>query len=168
MSRILPRALALWIPFVIALTGVFICIYAAVQQNYRQSLNDPQIQLAEDVSAGLARGATPSFGGSIVDISTSLATWITLYSASGTPIVSTAQLNGAPPVLPAGLLNDSTWSTQKTYTYNGMKETRITWQSAGGVRQALVILHVAAPHDTYIVVGRNMREVEARISDISG
>src|SRR5882724_2115864 len=103
------RLLALSVPLVIAITGVFAFLYFAVQQEYRQSLNDPQIQLAEDVSQGLMRGAIPSFSGPKVNISKSLAAWIAVYDASSTPLLYTGELNSAPPELPAGLLNESTW-----------------------------------------------------------
>ena len=40
-----------WLPIGFVIFGVCGILYAAVQQSYRQSLNDPQIQLAEEFSA---------------------------------------------------------------------------------------------------------------------
>ncbi len=53
------RILFSWIPFAVVLTAVALMVYAAVQQVYRSSANDPQIQMAEDTAARLAAGASP-------------------------------------------------------------------------------------------------------------
>src|SRR6185369_15227988 len=60
MRPLFARAFVLWIPCLIAITGVFAFAYLATQQNYRQSLNDPQIQMAEDAAVSLAHDYTPA------------------------------------------------------------------------------------------------------------
>src|SRR6185369_2959682 len=100
MRNVVSRAFALWIPLIVVLTGVFAFAYLAVQQNYRQSVNDPQIQMAEDIAARMAGGDSMSNfipGEPPIDIRASLGTWVTLYDASGTPLESSAVLDGTPP-----------------------------------------------------------------------
>jgi hypothetical protein len=167
MQRLFSRAFALWLPFVVALTGVFGCIYLATQQNYRQSFNDPQIQMAEDGALRLAEGGVLAElvprGEPTVDLQKSLALWTGVYDSSGKPLESSGVLAGAPPQPPLGLFDDTTWTFEKVYTVNGMKETRVTWQSKYDTRQALVIVHAG---DKFVVAGRNMRVVEDRILDM--
>ena len=89
----------------VIVTAVFGTIYVTVQQDYRQSANDPQIQLAEDAAALLDKGATPAWNASNqIDAGTSLAPFVVIYSASGTPIAGSGLINGALPAIPAGVL----------------------------------------------------------------
>ncbi len=160
-----------WLYSAIAVTGLCGLIYLAVQQNFRQSLNDPQIQIAEDAAAQIASGTQIDQVVPLgkVDIANSLSPWVAFYNNTGVPLLSQGELNGAPPQLPSGLFNDSTWLASKTYQSVGGKETRVTWQSSGGVRQALVIVHlISSPQGTgFVVAGRNMREVEDRESQLT-
>jgi hypothetical protein len=172
MQKILFRTFALWLPFAVALTGAIGFAYAATQQNYRQSVNDPQIQMAEDAATTLAaeyvpaqvvpRGTTP------IDIRKSLAPWITVYDANGTPLESDAVLDGAPPILPAGLFDTRTWQPLKSFSAPTGSETRVTWQPRTDVRQAVVLVSFAASHGIgYVAVGRSMRTVEERIAHLT-
>ena len=170
MKNILTRALALWFPLLVILTGMLAFAYWAVQQNYRQSLNDPQIQMAEDAAATLDAGAAPASivtrGVPLVDISTSLAPWVAVFDASGTPLESSASLGNLPLALPAGVFDVSTW--KRVYAEYGIamtipkSETRFTWQPQIDVRQAVVL--VRASNGTFVAAGRSMREAENRVS----
>ncbi|MBU6388866.1 hypothetical protein KGQ72_03275 [Patescibacteria group bacterium] len=177
MTGLISRAFALWMPFLVAITGFFLFAVWAVQQNYRQSLNDPQVQMAEDAAASLAANYLPaavvprtnpqSAGAPSIEMSTSLAPWITVYDASGTPLESSATLDGAPPQLPQGVFDRGTW--KRVYAEWGIalsvpaNETRFSWQPRPGVRQAVVLVQFQAPHGTgYVAAGRNTREVENR------
>jgi hypothetical protein len=177
MNKLLPRAFALWLPLVAVITGVFLFAYWAVQQNYRQLGNDPQVQMAEDAAASLARDYTPaavvprtnpqSAGAPTIEMSTSLAPWIAVYDSSGLPLESSATLDNAPPRLPQGVFDQSTW--KRVYAEWGIalsvpaNETRFSWQPRPDVRQAVVLVSFPAPHGTgYVAAGRNMREVESR------
>jgi hypothetical protein len=144
---------------------VLVVVYVAVQQAYREGLNDPQIQMAEDAALKLQGGTAlvdvvPAASSGTVDIAKSLSPWLVVYDA-GVPVQSTATYAGGAPKLPSGLLDASTWSKAKVFTYHGMQETRVTWQPEPGVRQATVIVHVS--NGTYVASGRNMREGEQRI-----
>lgn len=158
------RAFSLWLPPAIAITGIFAFNYLAVQQNYRQSANDPQIQIAEDAAqlitqsgapaSAISRGATPT------NIATSLAAWVAVYDAGGMPLEASAVLDGSPPRLPTSLFDSSTWLPSKTYNFNGLTETRITWQPREGVRQAVVLVKMG--NGQFVASGRSLREVENR------
>ncbi|HVM73763.1 MAG TPA: hypothetical protein VMU13_02725 [Candidatus Paceibacterota bacterium] len=154
-----------WIPLGIAITILCGLVYATVQQNYRQSLNDPQIQMAEDAASALEQGASPS---SIVptqkvNIAESLAPWIAVYDASGAPIVASGVLDGMMPTLPHGVFDIGTWHTYAEYRIPlpvSGNEDRFTWQPRDDVRQAVVLVHTS--NGMFVASGRNMREVENR------
>jgi energy-converting hydrogenase Eha subunit F len=162
------RAFALWLPLVAVLTGLFVFTFWAVQQNYRQGMDDPQIQVAEDGAARLDAGGVPAElvtrGTEPTDIATSLAPWLVVYDASGTPLESSATLEGTPPHLPQGVFDTKSW--KKTSAEWGIaltvpsEETRFTWQPRPGMRQAVVVVH--ATNGYFVAAGRNMRETEDR------
>ena len=76
MQRVIRRALNVWVPIAVALTGLCGVVYGSVQQDLRQGANDPQIQMAEDAAASLAAGAVPNsvVPTSQVELSSSLQT----------------------------------------------------------------------------------------------
>ena len=163
----------LWTPFVwwvygaaivTALTGM---LYLAVQQNYRQNGNDPQMQLAEDAAAKIEAGTQIDqvIPTTKVDITNSLSPWLAFYNNAGAPLLSQGELNGAPPTFPQGLLDSSTWRLPESFIgSNGHKEVYVTWQASDGTRDALVIVQVHSPNGQgYVVAGRNMREIESRV-----
>jgi hypothetical protein len=150
--------------------------YAVIEQNYREGLNDPQIQMAEDGASALSRGAAPAEVMPLtvgqpgartptIDASQSLSVWIAIFDASGTPLESSATIADNPLVLPNGVFNTSSWVKHGNGTYfnqGPVAETRFTWQPEAGVREAVVL--VETPDKKYFVAsGRNMREVEQRI-----
>lgn len=145
-----------WLPLAVAvviMTGMF---YAAVQQNYRLSANDPQIQIAQDVAAALTAGqATPE---AVVpptptaEMIPSLSTFVAIYSATGTPIGSSVALDGKLPVLPAGVFDFA----QK------FGEDRFTWQPKAGARFAAVVVAFSGKSSGYVMAARSLREVELR------
>jgi hypothetical protein len=138
----------------VVVTAIFGSINLAVQQNYRMSANDPQIQIAEDLAASLNYGKTPQWNPiDNIDASKSLATFVNIYDASGTPILSTGPIligpNGKYAVPPAGVFD----------FVNKNGEDRITWQPKEGLRYAAVIV----PYNKgYVLAARSLREVEVR------
>jgi hypothetical protein len=155
MIALLRRSLVAWLPFAVAITGLAGLAYALDQSNLRQGANDPQIQLAEDAAARLAAGAPVAtvvpHTDTVVDIVQSLAPFVIVYDTGDRPLASTATLDGATPLLPAGV---STSARQR--------EDRVTWQPRDGVRIAAVV--VAYSGGT-VVAGRSLREVESRADD---
>lgn len=143
-----------WIPLAVAITAFCGLVYLAVQQDYRQSANDPQIQISEDLSRILSTGedAVRVVPPEIVDISASLATFIIVYDDLGQIVVSTAKLDGITPILPSGVLD-----FVKTHG-----QERLTWQPKIGVRSAIVVTRFVGKSSGYILAGRSLREVEKR------
>ncbi len=148
-----------WLPFVCISTIMALLVYAAVQQNYRQNANDPQIEVAEEAAALLATGQSPQMFGSNTptDISQSLSPFIIIYDDAGKAVSGTGTLNGAVPTLPQGVLSAA----------KAKGEDRFTWQLAPGVRIAAVVAHYNAASPGYVLVGRSLREVEKRESALS-
>ena len=145
-------------PFIIAL--IFMALvsvgftWVAVQQNYRQNANDPQTQLAADAAASLSAGASPKdvlgINAAAVDPSTSLATFVTIVSSSGTVQASTMKDAILPP---NGVLAAATTTRQN----------RVTWQPQTGTRVALVVQAYSHSGQLgYVLAGRSLKEVETR------
>ena len=136
---------------VTALCGL---VYVAVQQNYRQTANDPQIQMAEDAAAALVAGgsASPTIPLGAVDISRSLAPYVVVYDDAGRPVAGSGLLNGRLPTMPSGVLE---FARQR-------REDRITWQPQPGVRSAVVIVRYDGENSGFVLAGRSLREVERR------
>jgi len=146
----------IWLPFAVVISAFSLLVYALVQQSYRQSANDPQIQMANDTVNALMDGQrldvlVPS---QKVSVAKSLAPFLIVYDQTGSELVSSATLDGKTPPLPDGVLD----STKE------LGENRITWQPKDGVRIAAVI--VSYP-DGFVLAGRNLREVEAREAQVS-
>ncbi len=145
-----------WLPFAVTISAFCLLVYAAVQQAYRQSADDPQIQMANDAMAALSSGhqADLLLPATKVSIAESLAPFLIFYDSSGNEIASSAVLDGQTPALPAGVLE----STKQ------IGENRISWQPRAGVRIATVIV---SSKDGFVLAGRNMREIEQREAQVS-
>jgi len=143
-----------WLALAFVSTVLCALVHVAVQQNYRMNLNDPQIQMAEDAATSLGSGATVKtvVPATTIDISKSLAPWIAVYDDTGKVLASSARLNGVMPAVPAGVFD--------SVRQNG--EDRVSWESASGVRNAIVVTLFSGKASGFVVAGRNMREVESR------
>ena len=147
-----------WLLMAVIVTGLAGLIYAIVQQDIRHAADDPQIQMAEDIAAQLASGqqvqqVVPS---DKVNIATSLALYIIVFNATGTPLASSAQLNGQTPTVPSGVFDSVKQSG----------EDRITWQPQPGVRSAVVVTQFQGSNSGFVLVGRSLREAEKREDDM--
>jgi hypothetical protein len=154
MSK-LKSILKVWLPFVVVISAFSLLVYATVQQSLRQGLNDPQIQMAEDTAYSLDHGVT--VGESVpteqIEISRSLAPFITILDKSGKPLASSGLLNGELPKVPQGVLDSA--------EQDG--EDRISWQPMDTTRIAAVVVPYS---DGFVLAGRNMREVEQRENQV--
>ncbi len=146
--------LGYWIPQVIIITALCGLVYLIGQQILRQSANDPQIQLSEDIASVLANGKPPQAytPDNRIDISKSLNTFSMVFDASGNLIVSGAQVDGHAPILPKGVINATSQKGQ----------SRVTWEPKNGVRIAAVITRYTGKNNGFVLVGRSLREVERR------
>jgi hypothetical protein len=160
VSEVKPPSNKLWkiiktcLPFVVAVTFICGLIYIVGQQIYRQSANDPQIQMAEDAAAALSGGQTPGaiIGNSKVDIAISLSPYLIIFDSAGQPIASSAKLDDKTPTIPKGAFD---------YTKKHGQD-RITWQPKAGIRQAVIIVHYEGQNSGFVLAGRSMREIETR------
>lgn len=144
-------------------TGVALALYAIPQHVLRSGLNDPQIQLAGDTAARIEQGIAPTDAvpaAQQIDMARSLSPFVIVYDDQGHPIASQGLLNGSVPTPPPGVFDNVRQHGQE----------RFSWQpilgSVRGVRIATVIERVNGPHPGFVLAGRNMREVEARIADV--
>lgn len=154
------RMIGYWLPLAIVASGLCFFTYVAVQQNYRMSANDPQVELAQNDAAALSAGTSPEqiVPSTSVEIGKSLSTFTLIFDANGNVLASSALLDGKTPSIPAGSLT----AALKT------GENRVTWQPRTGLRFATVIDAYTSPAGKgYVLVGRSLREAEARIDNLT-
>jgi len=142
----------------IIITTVMLLIYACVQQSYRSSANDPQLQIARDLSTALSNGkASKQFpGADTIDIAKSLAVFTALFDATGKPIQSTGLLDGKLPLPPAGIFEFA----------SANMENVLTWQPRPGIRMAMVFEKINAPGQGFVAAGRSLQETEMKESNL--
>jgi hypothetical protein len=139
-------------------TVLAMALYSIPQQVLRQGLNDPQIAMAEDLTAALEAGTPPAAAiqAGSVDMARSLTPFLIAYDDQGRPLASQASLNGGVPVPPKGVFD----------YVRERGEERVSWQpilgNVRGVRIAAVVRRVNGSHPGFVLAGRNMREVETR------
>ena len=147
-----------WIPLGIVIVGLCGLISVTVQQNYRMSLNDPQIQMAQDAATAISRGVSVSMvvPSVSIDIATSLAPFVIVYDDTGKPVAYSGTISGAVPVPPKDVFSYA----------NEHGSDRLSWEPQPGIRTAIDVERIPG-NSGYVLVGRNMREVEARESDLT-
>lgn len=172
-----------WLPLACGLTLVCGLVYAAVQQNFRQNANDPQVQMAEDAVELLEQGVVPEValdfapslpieGSQVVadqDIQESLRPFLIIFDDQGQPLAASAVLHGTIPVPPKGVFD----------YVREHGEDRLTWQPQQGVRIAAIVTEyrdggeIAAKFggsksgNGFVLAGRSLREVEAREANLT-
>lgn len=153
MQPLNPRisaCLSVWFPFAALATILCGFAYVAVQQDERLSANEPQIQMAEELSQFDTPSQVISDDGS--DVAKTLAPFAATYDESGSATAWTATLDGSAPQPPKGIF---------AYVQaNG--QDRVTWQPRPGLRFAVVAMKAAAPGQGYVLAARSLRETEAR------
>ncbi len=149
--KLIVTSLLHWIPLAIVIIGVAGLVYAAVQQSYRTSANDPQIQMAQDARAALQAGTTPAslVAAHPVDLASSLAPYLIIYDAQGQVVAADASLDGTTPTIPPGVLTNA----------KGKDVNLVTWQPKAGVRSAVAV--IAYPGG-YVLAGRSISLIEQR------
>ena len=147
-------------PFLfLAVSWTIVCglIYAAVQQNYRQSANDPQIADIQDVTAALNAGQQLNLAPDGTNLNTSMSTFIVLFDKNGNSLGSNALLDGTMPKLPQGIF--------KSYKNSDPFKT-FTWQPEKGIREAVVLGKVSSTGQ-YVAIGRSLKQIEFRENDLA-
>jgi len=145
-----------WYFPILAITAICLLIHVVSQQIIRQSANDPQIQMAEDIATTLNKGKQPSDFNSQdkIDIAQSLAPYIMIYDVQGKPLASSGQIDGNIPNLPTGVFDAA--------KNNG--RNMISWKPKANVRAALVVVPY---HSGFVAAGRSLREVEIREGNLN-
>jgi len=148
-----------WLPLATTVTLVYIAIYAVVQQTYRTSADDPQVQIARDVAQQLAGGAAIETVVPIqtVDISRSLKPFVMVFDRQNQLVATNARLNGQNPAVPSGVID----------TARQKGENRVSWQPAHAVRAAVVAVAVPGSDGSVVLSGRSLQEVEEREASLS-
>lgn len=155
LNKKLVRFLRRWLPLALVIVALSGLVYLSMQQLLRQSVNDPQIQMAEDAAAALSAGKAMAevIPADQVEISTSLAPFLMVFDDSGKLLVGNALLDGRVPQYPSGVFE---YVRQRG-------EDRVTWQPRTGVRQATVVTRFnGAAGSGFVVAGRSLRESENR------
>ena len=142
-----------WLGYAAVVTLLCLLVYIVAQQNFRQSANDPQYQLAQDAANAINKGADPKslLGAAPVEIATTLSPYLLIYDANGNSIGNNTTLDGKPPKLPEGVLE--TTRRQRTNV--------VTWQPRSGIRQATVM--ITAGRGYTIVAARSLQTTEERV-----
>jgi len=130
--------------------------YVLVQQSYRMSANDPQIQIMIDATEALDQGVTPDQlipSSTPVNLATTLDAFLIVLDDKGQVIASSAQLNGKTPVPSSGVFD----------SVKNKGQDRFTWQPEKGVRIAAVVdKYQTADSSGFLLVGRSLKEIEKR------
>ena len=142
----------------IIISGIILLIYASVQQAHRSAANDPQIQIARDISNALnedksIKSLVPA---DTIDIAESFAVFAEIFDRTGKPIQSTGLLNGAALQPPQGIFDFT----------KANDEDVLTWQPQKDVRMAMVFEKVNSPYVGFVAVGRSLKETEVRESNL--
>ena len=143
---------------IVVVTVVIALIYGSVQQTYRTAANDPQVQMAEDLSAELEAGKSVSniYHEDTIDIAHSLSPVVMFYDKSGKPLRSTGYLDGKMCQLPSGVFDHARRIGIHT----------VTWQPRYDVRMAVVLIHVNSSPVEFVAAARSLREVEVREANL--
>ena len=161
-QTILQKTFWQWLPLGLATLVLSGLIFTGLLQIYRQSANDPQIQITQDYAGALSKGEAQASAlvpsDPTVEISASLSPFLAIYSSTGTPVGSSSALDNKLPVLPANVF----------VTALKKGEYRFTWQPKKDLRVAAVIAPYSSTDEKgFVMVGRPLTETDARIKQLA-
>ena len=150
------KVLITYIPFAVAITLLSGLFFVGLQQNFRTSANDPQVQYSQDMARNFkdAKDAQNLVPQEKTNIGESLSTFGIVYNKDGGLLSSSAALDNQTPALPKGVIDYTKAHNQDIFT----------WQPKKGVRLAAVITKGDAG---FVLIGRNMKTVEDRVIKLS-
>ncbi len=150
-------ALMKWLQYAIIILVVGGVGYLGLQQVYRSGADDPQVQIVDDVARAVEGGVDPAqiIPNPSTDVAVSLSPFLASFSAERVLALSSGVMDGSPINIPADIFAAA----------KATGEHRATWEPKDGVRVALVVR--ALKDGTFIVAGRNLREIENRIAHTS-
>lgn len=151
-----------WLPLAVAGSVIFVTIYVVGEQAYRQTANDPQIELVENAGAALSAGfpINALFANATkLDMNNTLSMFVMVFDDAGN-LVASSVTNGSstPPIPPKGVFMDV-----KAHGQN-----RVTWQTPQGLRFAAVVDSFHSDKTSgFIMSARSLRETEVRQANLS-
>lgn len=152
---LLKNTFVAWLPLAVTIVLMTGLVYGAVQQNYRTSADDQQIQNTNEAVKVLATQPELPSGGlspQAIDMSSSLSPFYIIFDDTGKGSVAIGQLDGQIPTPPSG-------------TFDYVKkhgQYRFTWQPKPGVRIAAVMQHFDGKAPGFFLAGRSLKEIEIR------
>lgn len=159
----LPKDIAIRIYLLTVVIGFGLTLFAyiAVQQSLRLSLNQPQLQIAQDTAQELEQGesADSVVPKNTVNEAISLSPFVTVVDGNIRVLASSGKIGNQVPLPPASTFPDS----QKRST------NWFTWQHDNySVRDAAVIVPFSSSHGSgYVLVARSTSQTEAIIGHIT-
>jgi len=144
-----------WFGYAAIITLACGIIYITVQQDFRLSANDPQIQMAQDAAIAIDKGGDPKVvagTGMPLELSQNLSPYLVVYDPAGNVVAGSATLNGKALKIPQGVID---------YIRKNGRDAA-SWQPEPGVRQAMVGVSTAKKN-YIVVVGRSLGPTEERI-----
>jgi hypothetical protein len=157
VKKITRQSLRLWLLVVTIGCGLLLFGYVGLQQSLRMGLNDPQLQMAQDLASRLSQGASASsvVSTTLVDESHSLAPFVTIVDNNINVLASSGKIDNQVPLPPTSAFPDS----------QNRSNNWFTWQH-DTIRDAAVIVPYGN-HAGYVLVARSMSQVENTISYIT-
>lgn len=158
-KKLVLESVVAWIPLAFVAIAAIAGSYMAVQQNFRQSANDPQVQLSQDIAGLIAQGADPASYDQTqkTDISQSLSPFLIITDESGKVVASSITVNGKAPIIPSGVL-----SFAKSHA-----DDRVTWQPLPNAREAIVVKYYKGTSSSgFVIIGRSLKEIESRSDNL--
>lgn len=160
VKKITRQSLRLWLLAVTIGTGLLLFEYVGLQQSLRMGLNDPQLQMAQDIASRLRQGASPSSvtPTALVDESHTLAPFVTIVDNNINVLASSGKIGDQVPLPPTSAFPDSQKRGNNWFTWQHDNNT---------IRDAAVIVPYTGAHNGYVLVARSMSQVENTISHIT-
>jgi hypothetical protein len=160
-TSLLTRTSLVFLPLAVVATCLAGLVYVVAQQGLRTGADGLPLGRALDAAAALDAGIAPEtvvasgawIGSATVDVAHSLSPFVVVFDAGGRVLAANAQLDGASPVPPLGVLSAATSD----------RPNRVTWQPRPGVRIATV---TARWSGGAVMVGQSLREVERRVDQV--
>jgi len=146
------KILKYWIPLAVAITFLCGLVTLVEQQNLRQSADDPQIQIAEDIATRLNGGESPTVFAftNKTKMHKSLAPFVIIVNEEGEIFSSSVELDGEIPVPPREVLD---YAKEKN-------KNHFTWEPELDVRNATVVISYKNQDSSgYVTAGRSLREI---------
>lgn len=147
-----------WAPLAVVILSFFGAGYMATEYVIRSSAYDPQIQIAEDFARALASGEDVKklVPDAQVDIANSLASFIVTYGDDFKPTKSSGNHDAQIPTP-----NKSVFDSAKTNSQHSME-----WEAYDNINVAIVMRRYEGAQSGYVMVGRNIREINRRVSEL--